>query len=231
MRKIHVKFDLPFNWGAIRKFGLYFDRLPKQLIMTGQNRTFEIDTEEQSLKIKLDYYKSEIIIPAGDTDIYLTIAMKGQNAFEWVWNSFKPNRMNLSIVSKSEFEEFDNYYAKTTKPIKEIDQPSFALTFGVIAYLMYTLFTTNAIDKAYSELIWTTFILGVTTLIILLKDQRKVTVSTYKSRMILNSVWLFGVVLALSLQGILSMGWLVSLIPLTVIIRTLTFGNVCLELQ
>lgn len=231
MRKVHIKFDLPHNWGAIRKYGLYFDRLPKQLIMTGQSRIFEVDSDEQALKIKLDFYKSQIVIPEGDQDVYMTIAMKGENASEWVWNSFKRSGLSLNIVSISEFEAFDTHYSKTTQPIKELDQPSFALTAGVIAYLMYALFNTNVIIADYSQLIWGTFILGSTTLLILWKDRKKVSVLTYKSRMILNAAWLFGVVLYLSLQGFLSMGWLVSLIPLAVVVRTLTFEKLRLELQ
>lgn len=231
MRKVHIKLDLPYNWYAIRKYGLYFDRLPKQLIMTGQNRSFEVDNDEQALKIKMDLFKSKIVIPEGDQDVYMTITMKGENASEWVWNSFKRSGLGLEIVSKPEFDSFDKHYSQTIKPIKELDQPSFTLTAGVIAYLMYALFSTNAINEGYSQLIWGTFILGATTLLILWKDRKKVSVLTYKSRMILNAAWLFGVVLYLSLQGFLSMGWLVALIPIIVVVRTLTFGNMRLELQ
>lgn len=231
MRKVHIKLDLPYNWYAIRKFGLYFDRLSKQLIMTGQSRTFEVDNDEQSLKIKMDLFKSQIVIPQGDQDVYINIVMKGETAAEWAWNSIKRSGLGLDIVSRAEFDVFDKHYSQTIKPIKELDQPSFALTAGVIAYLMYALFNTNAINEVYWLLIWATFVLGATTLLILWKDRKKVSVPSYKSRMILNSVWLFGVVFYLSLQGFLSMGWLVALVPLAVVFRTLTVGNVRLELQ
>lgn len=71
MRKVHIKFDLPYNWGAIRKYGLYFDRLPKHQIMTGQNRTFEVDIDEQGRRMIFDIW---VNCSAGVNDIPIDIS-------------------------------------------------------------------------------------------------------------------------------------------------------------
>lgn len=225
MRQIHIKFELPFNWYAIRKLGLYFHNLPKQAIMPGQCREFSIDVDQQSLQLKLDFFKSQILIPKGEEDIYVTIAIKGENSVGWVLNSFTRSGLSPKICSKAIFDAFDQYYSMTTERIKEIDYPSFAMTTGVIAYLLYTVINSNFIPEGESQLIWATVVIGIVTLFVLWKDRYKISRFTYKSRIIVNSLLLFAVMTYLSLQGFLAMGWLVALIPLSILFRTLSFEN------
>ena len=223
MRQVHLKFDLPYNWYAARKLGLYFDNLSKQLIMTGQNRTFKVNSDQQLLRIKLDFFKTKLIIPKGDEDVYVTIAMKGENSLGWVLNSFTRRGLIPTVVSKTEFDAFDQYYFKTTAPITDIDYVSFGLTAGVIAYLFYALFNTGVVSEGTSQLIWATAIIGVVTLLVILQDRKSVSRITYKSRLIVNSLLLFTVVTYLSLLGFLSLGWFVAIIPIAVFFRTLSF--------
>lgn len=215
---------MPYNWYGLRKIGLYFDNSSKQTIMPKQKRSFEVDDKEHELRVKLDFLRAKIEIPAGNDDVFITIGAKGESPVQWFLNSLLPNGLKMCIVSKSEFDEFDNCYSKTTVPIKGVDGVSFILTFGVVVYLVYSLFSTSFSEDA-SQLVWATTIIVATLLLVLWKDRRKVSKSSYKTRMILNSVFLFVVVISLSMQGFLSMGWLIALLPITVLMRTLVFEN------
>lgn len=225
MRVIHVKFDLPYNWGSLRKYGLHFDRLPKQTIMTGQYRQFEVDNESMALCVKMDFYKSQVIIPKGDNDLYITISMKGESSIEWVLNSFTRKALQLKLVSCKEFDEFESNYSKTLKPIAGIDHISFVLSAGAIAYVVYTMFRAEVIDDEKATLIWVTTIIGALTLSILWKDRKKIAKAAYKSRMILLNALLFIIILVLSIQGFLTLGWIIVLVPIVVITRTIMFEN------
>ncbi len=225
MRTVHVKFDLPYNWSAIRKLGLYFDSLPKQTIMPKQDRSFQIDNTAQSFKVKLDIWRSKIEIPEGDQELYITVSIKGDNPIQWTLHSFTRGALRIDIVPKSEYDAFDSNYSQTIIPIQELDGVSFILTAGVVVYLLYNVFSIDTVSEDNSELIWATTIMVATMLLVLWKDRKKVSKSSYKSRMILNSVFLFLVVTSLSVQGFLSMGWLVALLPITVLMRTIVFEN------
>lgn len=225
MRTVHIKYNLPYNWGAIRKLGLYFDSLPKQTIMPNQNRSFKIDNTAQSLKIKLDYWRSKIEIPESDEELYITISMKGESPIQWTLHSFTRGALSINLVSQPEFDAFDNHYAQTNVPIKNLDSVSFVLTAGVTVYMMYKMFSVDRVSEDTSQLIWATFILVATMLLVMWKDRKRLSKSSYKSRMILNSIFLFMVVVSLSVQGFLSLGWIVALLPLTVLMRTIVYEN------
>lgn len=220
-RTIHIKLRLPYNMEPMRKYGLYFDRLPKQLIMAGQCRKFEIGEEEQTLMVKLDYFKSKVLIPAGNGDVYVTIAMKGDTVMGWFLHSFTRRALLPKVVSKEEFDAFDHYYDNfgNAQPLKRIDSVSFILSLGVMAYLLYATFTGDPTDDIAS-LVWATAVIGVTTLLILWKDRKKLSVFTYKSRMFLFGGLLAVTTFTMTLEHGLELGWLVVLLPLTVLART-----------
>lgn len=221
-RTIHIKHRLPFNWNYNRPMKLEFHfegRSTEERILPSQNRKFEIGNSAGKLKMRMGHIKSEIAIPAGREDMYLTIGVKGNNALAWFYHYGMPVGIDANVVAPEEFVAFDDRYAESQTPLKRIDSVSFFLSLGVMAYLLYAIFTGDSTDDIAS-LVWATAVIGVTTLLILRKDRKKISVFTYKSRMFLFGGLLAVTTFTMAIEHGLELGWLVVLLPLTVLART-----------
>src|SRR5690554_4995920 len=122
MRNLHIKYNLPGVQGAIRFLGLYLNTIKKGKLLPGSECKLQINNKRQDFKVKLDYWSSKLVIPEGNSDVYVTITLKGKNIIQRFFYSFSPKALSICIVPHTDYESFDSsYYGEKSKVMIKID--------------------------------------------------------------------------------------------------------------
>lgn len=187
MKNLEIKLQLPYNWGHIRKIGIY-DNNNKRItkIMHGEHHVLKINDDATHIIVKLDFYRSEIEIPINTDDVYLALYMDFRDGFPFKYiDTLKRKCLTGKFMSREELENFDNsFYANAAEwvPVSMIDKPALVLGFVISAGLIITSLLQQ--DNPYRDIVFFIGTASIISLLMINAEKNKILLFDYKSRLI-----------------------------------------------
>lgn len=187
MKELNIKLIFPYNWGQIRRVGIYSDNgdlITK--IRHCDNLKIFINVDVKKVIIKLDIFRSIIEIPANDDILYLTVFMNFRDYFPFIYlDTLKRKCLTGKFVNAQEFEKFDlSFYqnSKTWILKSKIDKPN--LILGLLISISLLIVSVIEQQNEYQELLFFISLVSLISLLMILNEKEKLQVFDYKSRMV-----------------------------------------------
>lgn len=187
MRNLEIKLLLPYNWGHIRKIGVYDNhgnRLAK--IMHGEHHTLKINNNVTHIIVKLDFYRSEIAIPENTTDLHLALYLDFRDGFPFKYiDTFKRKCLTGTFLNHDEFENFTlAFYANALQwvPASKIDTPGIILGMLISGGLLVTSVVQQ--DNYYQDLLFFIGAASMVAMVMIYAERGRILLYDYKSRMV-----------------------------------------------
>lgn len=223
MRHLEIKLQLPYNWGHIRKIGVY-DNHGKRLvkIMQGEHHVLEIDPGVTHIIVKLDIFRSEIAIPENSDRLFLMLFMNFRDIFPYMYiDTLKRKCLTGRFTDSAEFETFSPafYTASRAKMLKAvIDKPTVILGLLITAGLTFTSVVEQ--DNPNQHTLFFIGVAGFISLLMILFEKGQLLLYDYKARMAASAAsFLLSVVL---IKNTYPTGFLFLLFTTVFILRAYT---------
>lgn len=222
MPKVHVKWEMPYNWYSLRKLKLYFGDAVTQKVPQSVDWSCEFEELPDKIRIKLDFLSSEInLIPAHE--IFLIAGLKGDSPGQWYQNCLKKKGLFLRQVQDEKYRQFNStWYSQNTPMVTEKDWYSLFLIAACSVYATYAGLTEYQTEAtSFSEFAFITGFIGVFTLASFILEKSTAKQYYLSRQIILTGLFLCTAVWA-SLNDVL-LAWFIATLPLVILLRSLYF--------
>ena len=190
-RILNIKLLLPYNWGHFRKIGIYGNNgklITK--IMHGETLELAIDPSIKKVIVKLDIFRSEIVIPSNHKNLFLMLYMNFRDYFPFQYiDTLKRKCLTGKIVTAEEFEQFDlSFYQMSKEWIlkSKIDKPNLILGLALSAALVVLSIVEQ--QNEYQDLLFFISLVSFISLLMIVNEKEKLVAFDYKSRMIATGI-------------------------------------------
>lgn len=228
MREIKIKVIFPYNWYQIRKIKIKDNKGLVASIPVNTESSISIDDSVNELFFSLDYYRKKITLstlPENNTFIVLYFKL-GNNKILHIVEGIIPSSFSAELLNSE--EEYNSRTYKTyyfEKKEENIRLDYLSLILGAISSVLLILssiifFSSN--DWMYELAVIFGFI-GLLTIIAIIVDKKKISKSSYKSRLILLSVP--GIIISFFLSVSLVFKFILTMSFLIIFTRTIGYSN------
>lgn len=187
MKELNIKLIFPYNWYHYRNVKVYDDKGKIiTLISHCENQNLLIDKNIEKIIVKLDFFKSEILIPKNSETINLALFLNFRDTFPIKYfDVLKRNCLSGKLLEKKEFDEFNLSFYDTNEIWilkSKIDKSN--LILGVLISMGLLIVSILEQQNQYQDLVFFISIVSLISLLMIIVEKNKLLLFDYKSRMI-----------------------------------------------
>jgi hypothetical protein len=130
---VKIKCIFPRNYYLLRKINIKIDN--HIVASVGHNEIVELNVLGKNIEFKLDYHKTEIMLPDSKNDIFLILYFNFRNYFPFfITDIMFKNSLRVKLVEKTEFENFNEsfYERQTVELVKFNNTVIYTIILGIL---------------------------------------------------------------------------------------------------
>lgn len=187
MRSLDIKLVLPYNWYHARRIKICDDKgkvLTK--IMHNEHHQVTLDNEVEFIIIKLDFLRSKIEVPKGQTNLYLGVYMDFRDKFPIMYyDILKRKCLTGMFLDENKFENFDvSIYGQSKKYILKSEVNLANVLLGMLISVGLIVTSVWEQDNENNSLVFFIGMVSFFSLLMIKLSDGKLSLYDYRNRVI-----------------------------------------------